>query len=501
MQKLIMALGCATICTCLLLGAGVTPESGADPFQSKLQFTSSDQRLVQGFDWAKRQAEDYVFAGDPVGLWYEAALPGRQAFCMRDTSHQAVGAQALGLAAWTHNMLYRFAENISASKDWCSYWEINRFNKPSPADYMSDETFWYDLPANFDVVDAAYRMYLWTGDPSYIHDPVFTNFYDRTMNEYVKRWQLGAGEVMTRERFPLPLNADERLTLLEKEQIHRGIPGYNEGDHTYAVGIRLLTTEAAAFRDYAQIEQLRNDVAGSQEALKEATALSNLINNTWWDAKHDRFYELLNQNHQLEGNSALPVLYWNDVEPGPKMEGAVKDLLNIAQHNPPCYVEAESHFAEVLYRYGEPMAAYNTILGLTTPGHCRQAYPEVSYSVIGAITTGLMGVNMVPTGALRTLEVQTLPALTTQSSWAELGNLPIGRNLVTVRHNGNRETVFTNQNGPAILWRAAFPGTYSQLLVNGKPMPAHSEEESLVQISWVEVPVGAGDTVRVSAPQ
>lgn len=35
---------------------------------------------------------------DSVGYWYEAALPQRETFCMRDVSHQSVGAQILGLS-------------------------------------------------------------------------------------------------------------------------------------------------------------------------------------------------------------------------------------------------------------------------------------------------------------------------------------------------------------------------------------------------------------------
>ncbi|HEY4045521.1 MAG TPA: hypothetical protein VGM27_01535, partial [Acidobacteriaceae bacterium] len=71
--------------------------------QSNLEFTSSDHRLVEAFNWSKQQAMAYVFNDDPVGPWYEAALPGRRAFCMRDVSHQAAGAQALGLSRYTHN--------------------------------------------------------------------------------------------------------------------------------------------------------------------------------------------------------------------------------------------------------------------------------------------------------------------------------------------------------------------------------------------------------------
>jgi hypothetical protein len=87
---------------------------------SPLNFTSDDAELAAGFTWAKAQALEYVFRGDPVGDWYEAALPGRAAFCMRDVSHQAAGAHMLGLAAYTRNMLHRFAENISSQRDWCT---------------------------------------------------------------------------------------------------------------------------------------------------------------------------------------------------------------------------------------------------------------------------------------------------------------------------------------------------------------------------------------------
>ena len=506
MRVLTMGLACAAACA-WLVAAAQTAGSGAKAygtetrlaskpgFVSGLEFASSDQRLVQGFEWAKRQASDYVFTGDAVGPWYEAALPGRQAFCMRDTAHQSMGAQALGLAAWTLNMLQRFAENISASKQWCSYWEIDRFNQPSPADYQSDTSFWYDLPANFDVLDSAYRMYLWTGNPNYIYDPVLDNFYDRTMGEYVRRWELSPDKVMTRVRFPGPQTEAEQLTVEHHGHIHLGIPGYNEGNHTYVVGIDLLAVEYAAFRDYAQIEKLRGNSAGAQNAEATATKLRELINNTWWNAKENRFYGLLDQNHHLEGSDSQAVLYWNAAEPGPKMQSAVKDLLASVQHRNPCAVEGESHDAEILYRYGEAKAAYGVLLDLTTPGHCRQEYPEVSYSVIGAITTGLMGINIIP---VRSLEVETLPALTPSESWAELRNLPIGRNAITVRHNGNQATVFTNRSGPALIWRAAFPGAFGQLLVNGKPMKAHNEMEKLTAISWVEIPVGAGDTIQVS---
>ncbi|MCK7461715.1 MAG: hypothetical protein MZU84_06460 [Sphingobacterium sp.] len=86
-------------------------------------------------------------------------LPSRFAFCMRDVSHQATGAHVLGLAAFNRNMLDKFARAVSPSRDYCSYWEIDKWNRPAPVDYKSDRDFWYNLTANFDVLDACWRQY------------------------------------------------------------------------------------------------------------------------------------------------------------------------------------------------------------------------------------------------------------------------------------------------------------------------------------------------------
>src|SRR5438874_10683912 len=52
---------------------------------SNLAFHSSNAALNASFAWAKQQALAYVRPGrDSIGPWYEAALPGRNAFCMRD---------------------------------------------------------------------------------------------------------------------------------------------------------------------------------------------------------------------------------------------------------------------------------------------------------------------------------------------------------------------------------------------------------------------------------
>ncbi|MGN6509962.1 MAG: hypothetical protein ACTHLD_10935, partial [Chitinophaga sp.] len=154
-----------------------------------VSFRSSDAALEQAFSWAKNMALSYKGKpADPVGPWYESALPPRSAFCMRDVAHQSIGGEILGLAKENKNMLSLFARNISESKDWCSYWEMNREGKPAPEDYRNDKEFWYNLNANFDIMNACWRMYLWTGDKDYISGADFKRFHEKSVEEYIESW-------------------------------------------------------------------------------------------------------------------------------------------------------------------------------------------------------------------------------------------------------------------------------------------------------------------------
>jgi len=145
---------------------------------------------------------------------YESALPPRYAFCMRDVSHQCIGAEILGMHRENKNMFTKFTTHISASKDWCSYWEMDKFDRPSPSDYRNDREFWYNLNANFDLMDACWRSYLWTGDSLYLKDPAFRNFYDRSAQEYIQKWILQPDSLLTRPAYPntpVPFNIDTPL--------------------------------------------------------------------------------------------------------------------------------------------------------------------------------------------------------------------------------------------------------------------------------------------------
>lgn len=464
---------------------------------SELDLDTSDPQLDQAFRWAKLEALSYVFDNDRVGPWYEASLPGRHAFCMRDTSHQADGAQALGLSRYNHNMLRRFAENISASRDWCSYWEIDRENRPAPVDYKNDAEFWYNLPANYDVLDACYRMYLWSGDKSYVEDPVFLNFYDRTIIDYTERWDLTPDRIM------------KRTSKIQEPPFFRGDPTYEESSRNNLVGIDLLAAQYAAFRAYAAIQTIRGNSESAHHALQTGAQIKLLINTVWWNSSQEHFYAFFDKEHRFLGRAGSDLLYRDATDDGPRLASALNTLLDTMKTESEDAVEAKSHYAEILYRYGRPEEAYAQILDLTRDGRKRREYPEVSYSVIGAMVTGLVGVRVRPRLPLqdmpanRPLEpiVETLPQLTAKTKWIALRNLSVRGGKIDLHHDGNRSTMFTNKGKDALSWKAAFPGSFSELQINGKAVHAQVETTFLKRhTTWLETSVPAGETwtVRVS---
>jgi hypothetical protein len=441
-----------------------------------VSFESSDRPLARGFQWAKNQALAYVFTGDAVGDWYEASLPGRQAFCMRDVSHQSLGAQVLGLAPLTRNMLHKFAENIADSRDWCSYWEIDKSNRPAPVDYKNDKDFWYNLPANFDILTCCYRQYVWTRDVSYIRDPAFLNFYDRTVSDYVKRWDKdGDGVPESYKRYG-----------------HRGIGSYDEDlDSHVLVGADLVAAQAAAYRAYAAIQDLRNNPSAAAEYRGKADKLKAWFNDKWWDERNQNFYRAMNQDRAFVSrrSGSISELWFGISEPGVKTERALDGL---QADN----IEVRSYFPEIAYRYGRNEFAYAALTALTDPALKRREYPEVSFAVIGAIAEGLMGIR--PDCASRVVE--TLPHLTPRTEWAALRNVPVFENEITVRHVGLAESTFTNSRGPDIQWKASFPGTRAALLVDGRKQNATSSRtpEGLSE-AYVLLRVNRGQSRTVRA--
>ncbi len=463
---------------------------------ASVQFNSSDPELNEAWKWARETALSYVRTGDVVGPWYEAALPGRDAFCMRDVSHQSTGAAALGLDDENKNMLFRFAENISESRDWCSYWEINKDNVPAPVDYESDKDFWYNLPANFDVIDACFRMYLWTGDNTYITDPIFLNFYQNTLINYVERWELSADKIMGRDRI---MNLPEGATPdNHKYYDKRGIPGYHEGaGGKMQLGVDLLAVQYAANSWY---HHYMSDDPRFSMWLDEANKVEALIKDVFWDEEKGKFNLIMYQDgsfgHSV-GNGAdfsYALLHYKALD-DPRM---IQSILDTYSNNKEGFIiEIASHLPHIFFRNGRSEDGIFMLKYLTNSTTDRREYPENPFSVVGAFVTGLMGVTAeAPNNLISTFSGMKAPYMQTK-----IADLPVMGKKIDLLHRGRHTSMMHNHSDTPIYWTPYLEGWQDVWYINGKEETGYGKATKHFGINVTSFLIKVEPHTRVSVSQ
>ncbi|MDX2444228.1 MAG: hypothetical protein QNK30_10560 [Bacteroidales bacterium] len=463
--------------------------------EGKIQFNSSDPELTEAFNWAKEEALSYAHSNDPVGPWYEAALPGRDAFCMRDVSHQSLGAAMLGLSLQNKNMFHKFAQNISESKDYCSYWEINKINKPAPVDYENDKDFWYNLPANFDVIYNCYRQYMWTGDSTYLNHPDFINFYETSLTEYVDRWDLAYDKVTSRDRLVNIESPDSPSQ--SRFYSKRGIPTYNEGGKGETLlGLDMTASLIAAYQAYASILRLKGEEKMASNIEKRADLEKNFLEDFWWDELKEEYRSILYEDHSFDyfmvgDNQAFThyLLYFKAIDNKDRIKSIMKNY--IANHDK-LIVELKSYLPILFYENGNSDIANELLISLCSENNKRRSYPENSYTVIESFVAGLMGVEVNASKH----ELSTISRINEEKKWAELSDLPVLSGSVTIRHKGNSKTSLSNSSTNIINWKANFKGRHNMLYING--IAFKSKQIKGGSASFIEIKILPGQTITVS---
>lgn len=450
-------------------------------------FTSSDKAVEKAFNWAKEQALHYKGAAtDPVGPWYESALPPRSAFCMRDVSHQCIGAEILGLSRENTNMFNLFAGNISQSKDWCSYWEINEWNKPAPDDYRNDKEFWYNLPANFDVLNASWRMYLWTGNRHYIDGPAFVNFQQRTVNEYINSWVLAADSLLKR-----PAHPNAPVPYNESDSFHRcrGLPSYSEGVQNLKTGVDLV---AALYRGMITYSEILNNKGKHKEAAvyaQKAQKYLERLEADWWSDKDDQYYTYYSNTGQFGRDEGETFLLWFDALKDPVRASKTLERVTAAKIN----VENMSYYPFLFYKFGRWDKGREYMLFLSDPSTARREYPEVSYGIIEGVVQGLMGVS--PDARTQTL---TTVYKTDTPGNAAIDNVSLLNTKINLAHLSRQQSAIKNTGNQAFKWKAMFYGSFKHANVNDKTMAVKTGKDLQNRtVSFVEAPVKPGQKINI----
>ena len=365
----------------------------------------------------------------------------------------------------------KFAENISEAKDWCSYWEIDKFNKPAPADFTNDKAFWYNLNANLDLINACLRLYKWTGDKSYLESPLFINFYEKTLNEYLDRWQLNIDDLFKRESI---LNKTIPFDEKNSHYTCRGIPSYIEGVDGMQIGGDLVALLYKGNSAYGEMLKIRGNNTDNSKYESKALSYREHLQNFWWNANKQTYNAYLMENGAFieSKGDANPFIMWSGIV---NQEDRIKTILNNIVSRNYWNVETASYLPLLFYRYGYSKEGYKMIVYLSDKKTKRREYPEVSFSVVESIITGLLGVN--PDASKN--QVSTFSQLPLETKWAEAKNIPMLGTSISVKQEGNSRTTFTNNGKIDILWVAKFDDKFNSIEIDDKETEALCDESTI----------------------
>lgn len=92
--------------------------------------------------------------------------------------------------------------------------------------------------------------------------------------------------------------------------------------------------------------------------------------------------------------------------------------------------------------------------------------------------------------------VCTMPHLTDYIRWAEVQGVPVGGNVISVRHEGRRMTTLRNESGPPLTWKALFPSP-GRCALDGKSVETVEVLLHGTRAFGATITVGSGEAATV----
>jgi hypothetical protein len=275
----------------------------------------------------------------------------------------------------------------------------------------------------------------------------------------------------------------------------RGIPSYTEGSKDFIFGTDLLASEYRAIRSFQEIASTNVDRKLAQQMQPTADAIQDLLERVAWSKTQQHYLGTIRKDLSGSGSGDGLVLYFRASKDPAHLRGAL-DYVSSPNYWKHVNIEEETYLPLTLFRYGRAGAGYQILRDLSSPQKDRREYPEVSYAVIAALVSGVMGLE--PRHSGEPFDVRTL-SLLPATDRATLSGVAIGGNHLEITHIGQSQTRLKNNAGPALRWRAAFISRVDHLRVNAKLVVARQATlASGETIIWTDVIVPPAAEVIVS---
>ncbi|PZX46866.1 hypothetical protein LV85_04200 [Algoriphagus chordae] len=503
-------------------------------FAQEISLKSDNKYLEENFTWAVQKANTWKMTGKSgeinrheggEGLGYKAEvkfIPSywagyahRSAYYIRDFVHQIDGAHLVGMDEENFAMMEKFAEYTTEDKKWYSWWALNfdgsvfTLDAPNPPGigtyqgYPSDfvnkpgESFVREIPAMFELVEKAWKSYLWTGDRRYIEDEKLWRMYEKVVTDFVS------------------LHDSDGNGIPEGQgDIFQGSSTYNEADiHPLEAG-DAIGSQYQAYLAYAAFLSERNLKQQAKEQEKNAAALKDYFNTNWSVVEVTNLYaSATTSSHEKypffnkETSWFMPMKLLT--EPGPRNE-AYLDFISEelgdgvgtanAKKGSPANIEAYTYLPDTYFPYGRVDEAWKWMKYIidekekphyvTKQGN-NGNYPEVSFTLVSQVVEGLMGIE--PNAA--ELTISTIPRLPAEIQYLALSNLKIGEHTIEVYQSKNKTEITNSASSSPLTCNIRFYGEHKHMFANGKKTKAKTAMLNGKIYSFISVQLNPGEKV------
>ncbi|MGW8552619.1 hypothetical protein [Streptomyces tubercidicus] len=518
----------------------VSPSAPNDPRISGSGCKGTDCATLQEmFSWAKAKANSWVrmpgstgpinadeqnTGGTSTGIYsttYWAGYPFRSDFYLRDVAHQLVGAHLLGLDKENKTMLKAFAKSATPSHAYDPYWAIN-FDAKTPAsiDYHSSSEFVRELPAPFELVQKINDAYTWTGNSAYVHDSTLSRYVSNTVGSagdptgpFIKKHTPSA---------PVVDNGNVPVPEATSGWIFDGTATYNEGtEGTLVQAGDAVGSQYQAYRAAKNLAKASGDSTNADQYSKAATDLYKRFNKTWSGDPSDDTASKVVRAYDTSGK---PVTGWGNenswfmplksiMEPGKRANNYLSYIdTQAASDSGPRNLEAVTYLPDVFQQHpdvtvngstGRDTAwkwmkhIYSKIGDTHSTGRLLNGdYPEVSFTLVGQIVQGLMGIQ--PDAGNNALS--TLSQLPGDISSLQVSSIPVGSGTVTLKHGSATDSTLSNTSSSgSYSWTAKFLGKHKSISVCGDSQkPSYGKTTDGSAYTYATVTVRAGKSCHVS---
>jgi hypothetical protein len=499
-----------------------------------ISLKSDNKKLEETFNWAVDKALSWKMTGKSgeinrhergEGLAYKANVPylpsywagyaHRSAYYIRDFAHQIDGAHLVGMDEENYAMMEKFAEYTTADKKWYSWWALNfdgsvfTLDAPNPpgtdtykgypADFVNKpgESFVREIPAIFELVEKAWKSYLWTGDRRYIENENLWNMYEKVVREFVNLHDTDGNGIPEGHG-----------------NIFEGSATYNEADIYPLEAGDAIGAQYQAYLAFAAFLSERNLSQQAKEQLKQAALLKVYFNNDWSITDDTVLYSCAitssGEKYPLfnkETSWFMPLKLLT--EPGSRNDAYLDFITQqlgdgVGTSNPtkgsPANIEAYTYLPDTYFAYGRVDEAWKWMKYIidqkdkphvVTQQGKNGDYPEVSFTLVSQVVEGLMGIE--PDAANHT--VSTIPRLPSEIDHLDLERLQIGGHTIAVYQSADKTEITHSTGEQSLTTKIRFYGSHEFISVNGKKMKAKKAQLNGEHFSFVTVTLESREKV------